>query len=90
MTPAPASGVLCWEVEFRHLLAGHGETRLAIAPALILYQEKACTSYPHFIGLHTPASDHGIVPALTGNSHRKLSFLPGCNGFLESRHSSHR
>ena len=25
MIPAPASGVLCWEVEFHHLLAGHGE-----------------------------------------------------------------
>ena len=25
MIPAPASSVLYWEVEFHHLLAGHGE-----------------------------------------------------------------
>ena len=25
MIQAPASGVLCWEVEFHHLLAWHGE-----------------------------------------------------------------
>ena len=63
MIPAPAPGVLCWEMELHHLLAGHGENRLAIAPAHILYQQKACTSYPHFTGLHTPASDPGTAPA---------------------------
>ena len=62
MTLAPASGVLCWEVELHHLLAGHGETRLAIAPAPILYQLKLGTSCPHFTVLHILAFCPGIGP----------------------------
>lgn len=32
MIPAPASGVLCWEVEFHHLLVGNGEKNAAQSP----------------------------------------------------------
>lgn len=32
MIPAPASGVLCWEVEFHHLLAGAWRKAAAQSP----------------------------------------------------------
>lgn len=48
MIPAPASGVLCWEVEFRHLLAGHGEKPPRNRPSTYIVSIKSVYVVPPF------------------------------------------
>lgn len=48
MIPAPASGVLCWEVEFHHLLAGHGEKPPRNRPNTYIVSIKSVYVVPPF------------------------------------------
>ncbi len=48
MTLAPASGVLCWEVELHHLLAGHGEKPPRNRPSTYIVSIKSVYVVPPF------------------------------------------
>lgn len=59
--PAPASGVLCWEMELHHLLAGHGEKPPRNRPSTYIISIKSVYVVPPFKALRTLAYDLGIA-----------------------------
>lgn len=87
MIPAPASGVLCWEMELHHLLAGHGEKPPRNRPSTYIVSIKIGYVVPTFTVLHTLAFCPGIGPTWPGSHRRRRSGQPEYSGFFEYRRS---